>query len=273
MDPQLKFGVLGHPIGHSISPAMLGAAFREKKIPAHFEKFDVPPEELGKFVERVRSEDIRGLSVTIPHKMEIMQYLDEIEEHAKKIHAVNTVFWKGKLLCGTNTDWLGAVRTLESKGHLKNKKVVVLGGGGAAHALVYGLLEAEAREVVVLTREAWEFEDLQKNFSTLVYDFIQNLEKYSPDILINTTPLGMKGKFEGKSFVSKEYFIEHKPLVFDIVYTPAETKLLADARAAGCETLEGLGMLVRQGAKQFEIWTGKRAPVEAMWAAAEGALG
>jgi shikimate dehydrogenase len=251
---------------------MLGAAFEAEKIPATFEKFDVMPEDLGKFVEQLRSENIRGLSVTIPHKMEIMQYLDEIEEHAKKIHAVNTIFWKGELLCGTNTDWIGALTTLETKTQLENKKVVVLGGGGAAHALVYALLQAKVQELVVLTREAWEFEDLQKKFPATTYDFVQNLEKYSPDILINTTPLGMKGKFEGQSFVPKEYFTQHKPLVFDIVYTPAETKLLADARTAGCETLEGLGMLVRQGAKQFEIWTGKRAPVEIMWAAAEKAL-
>lgn len=274
MNSELKtrYGVLGHPISHSLSPIMLGAAFREAGVEASFEKFDVPPEDLGKFVQQVRDEKIQGLSVTIPHKIEIMPHLDVIEEHAKHIHAVNTVFWKDEKLHGTNTDWIGAMQTLETNTKLEGKTAVVLGGGGAAHALVYGLLQHKALSVTVITREAWEFEDLQKKFSDVKYDFIQNLDNYSPDILINSTPLGMHGKFEGQSFVPTEYFENHKPLVFDIVYTPEVTKLLEDAQKAGCETIEGLGMLVRQGVQQFKIWTGQKPSFDAMWSAAKTAL-
>ena len=270
------FGTLGHPIAHSLSPAMLGSAFAEKGIEAQFEKFDIPPEDLGEFIERVRAENIRGLSVTIPHKIEIMQFLDEIEDAAQKIGAVNTVFWCPSIdsgqakLCGTNTDWIGFLETLEEKIDAQGKEAVVLGGGGGAHAIVHALLTRDCK-ITIITREAWEYEDLEKHFSgqDLQFDFIKNLKKYDPQILVNTTPLGMKGKFEGQSFVEPSWFENHKPLVFDIVYTPSETKLLTDAREAGCETVPGLGMLVRQGAKQFEIWLGEKPNLERMWSAAE----
>jgi len=268
-----KFGVLGYPIAHSLSPAMLDAAFAEKNVAASFEKFEIPPEKLGEFVEKVRAEKIAGLSVTIPYKIEIQKYLDEIEDSAKKIGAVNTVFWRGEKLCGTNTDWFGFLETLEKKIDSRGKSAVILGAGGAAHAIVHALLEKNCA-ITVIVRGKWEFADLEKKFARrgLQFDFIQNLDKYSPEILVNTTPLGMAGKFVGMSFVPVEFFAEKKPLVFDIVYTPSETKLLADARAAGCATIAGLGMLVRQGAKQFEIWLGEKPNLATMWSTAGSEL-
>jgi len=252
---------------------MLGAAFAEKNVAASFEKFDIPPEKLGEFVERVRAERVAGLSVTIPHKIEIMKHLDEIEDSAEKIGAVNTVFWQGEKLVGTNTDWIGFLDTLEEKIGARGKSAVILGAGGAAHAIAHALLERDCK-ITVIAREKWEFADLEKHFAGrgLQFDFISNLGKYSPEILVNSTPLGMAGKFEGKSFVPAEFFAEKNPLVFDIVYSPRETKLLADARAAGCEIIPGLGMLVRQGAKQFEIWLGEKPDFATMWSAAESAL-
>ncbi len=265
-----RYGILAYPAGHSLSPVMHTTAFKELGIDATYEKFEKSPEELKEFIQLVRDEHIDGLSVSIPHKVEIMPLLDELDESAQRIGAVNTVYWRAGQLVGTNTDWRGAVDTLETAIDLKAQKVVLLGGGGAARAIVYGLQQRGAN-VTVFTREAWEYEGIQKDFGVQC-DLVTNLAQYQPDLLINATPLGMAGELAGQSFVPVEYFETHRPLVFDIVYNPAETKLLADAKAAGCETLAGLGMLVRQGAAQFKIWTERDAPVETMHTAATKAL-
>lgn len=270
------FGILAFPAGHSLSPAMQTAAFDELGIDAKYQTFEIPPEKLEDFIQKVRSEKIAGLSVSIPHKVEIMPLLDEVSPSARKIGAVNTVFWKDKKLVGENTDRLGAVVALQAKvattekPTLADKKVVLLGGGGAARAVVSGLLE-EGAEVVVITREPWESAGIQKDFGVRC-DLILNLEKYSPDILINATPLGMAGELVEQSFVQSAFFEKCRPLVFDLVYNPAETRLLREARAAGCQTLAGLEMFVWQGASQFKIWTNKDAPITVMRAAAEKAL-
>lgn len=238
------------------------AAFQELSIDATYDFFEVPPEQLTEFfANEVRTKKIDGLSVSIPHKVAVMPLLDETEDSAHKIGAVNTVFWKDGKLVGANTDWLGFLQAFEQ--NIDGKNVVILGGGGAARALVFALLEKKC-DVTVVTREAWEFETIKKDFGVAT-DFITNLDNYNPDILVNTTPLGMKGDFEGKSFVDPNWFTSHKPLVFDIVYNPRETKLLADARAAGCETIEGLKMLVNQAVAQFEKFTGESVKFEKMW--------
>ncbi|MFA6458524.1 MAG: shikimate dehydrogenase [Patescibacteria group bacterium] len=260
-----KFGILAYPAGHSLSPAMHRAAFRELGIDATYDFFEIPPEQLAEFFkEKVRTHAIDGLSVSIPHKVAVIPLLDEIEDSARKIGAVNTVFWRDEKLVGANTDWLGFLQAFDRP--IEDKKVVVLGGGGAARALVFALLEKKCA-VTVVTREAWEFEAIQKDFGSAT-DFITNLANYNPDILVNTTPLGMKGAFEGKSFVDPNWFVSHKPLVFDIVYNPRETQLLKDARSAGCETIEGLKMLVNQAVAQFEKFTGATVKFEKMWDAA-----
>ncbi len=250
------FGILAYPAGHSLSPAMHNAAFAELGIDAEYKFFEKSPEELENFIREVREKHIDGLSVSIPHKEKIIPLLDEVEDSAKKIGAVNTVFWRDGKLLGANTDWIGFLMALNFPKDIKKTEVVLLGGGGAARAIVYGLLENKC-EVTVVTREAWEFEGLKKDFGDRIkYDFIQNLNDHNPDILINSTPLGMKGKFEGMSFVDPRWFEKHQPLIFDIVYNPRETQLLKDARTAGCETIEGLNMLVHQAVFQFEKFTG-----------------
>lgn len=262
-----KFGILAYPAGHSLSPAMHNAAFKKLGIDASYEFFETPPEKLEEFIQRVRTEHIDGLSISIPHKEKIIPLLDEVTDAAQEIGAVNTVFWRDKKLVGDNTDWLGFSKSFDNS--IENKKVVVLGGGGAARAIIYALLKNNC-EVSVITREAWEFEGLQKDFGERIknYDFIQNLDNYSPEILVNSTPLGMKGKFEEMSFVDPVWFESHQALVFDIVYSPRETKLVQDAKAAGCETIEGLQMLVNQAVAQFEKFTNQKIEVEMMWSAA-----
>jgi shikimate dehydrogenase len=275
------FGILAYPAGHSLSPAMHNAAFEKLGIEAEYQFFEKSPEELEGFIQEVREKKtcprpgsgVDGLSVSIPHKEKIIPLLDEVTNAAKEIGAVNTVFWKDEKLVGDNTDWLGFLQALEVHYNLSpnefSKEVVVLGGGGAARAIIYALL-SKGCEVTVITREAWEFEGLQKDFGEKIanYDFIQNLNNYDPKILVNSTPLGMQGELEGKSFVPAEYFEKHQPLVFDIVYNPRETKLLSDAKAAGCETIEGLNMLVNQATFQFEKFTKKEVDFSFMWDAA-----
>ncbi|MFH0834481.1 MAG: shikimate dehydrogenase [Patescibacteria group bacterium] len=267
-----KFGILAHPAGHSLSPAMHRTAFQKLGIDATYDFFDIPPENLAEFfAKEVRTKKISGLSVSIPHKIAVMEFLDKIEDSAKKIGAVNTIFWKGEKLVGANTDWLGFLNAFDNPP--ENKNVVILGGGGAAHALVYALLEKNC-QITIITREAWEFTDLKKHFGErgLNFDFIENLAKYDPEVLVNTTPLGMHGAFEGKSFVPAQFFAAKKPLVFDIVYNPRETKLLADAKKAGCPTIEGLRMLVNQAVAQFKKFTGKSIDFATMWSAATAEL-
>lgn len=268
------FGILAYPAGHSLSPVMHNAAFAELEIDAKYDFFEISSEKLEEFVQKVRTEKIAGLSVSIPHKEKIIPLLDEVEDSAKKIGAVNTVFWQDEKLVGDNTDWIGAQLALEknTKTQLDAKNVVVLGGGGAARAIIFALL-SKSCDVSVITREEWEIEGLKKDFGDQIkYDFIQNLDDHNPDILINSTPLGMKGKFEGMSFVDPKWFEKHQPLVFDIVYNPQETQLLKDARAVGCQTIAGLHMLVWQGVRQFKKFTGKEIDFFVMWNAAVAEL-
>lgn len=249
------FGILAFPAAHSLSPAMHNFVFRKLGIDAEYKFFEIPAEKLAEFMWRVRDEKIAGLSVSIPHKIEVMKYLDEIEDSAKKIGAVNTIFWREEKLAGTNTDWLGFSKALEMKISADKKRVVVLGGGGAARAIVYALLRHNC-QISVITREAWEFEGLKKDFGDRIenFDFIENLENYDPDILVNSTPLGMKGKFEEMSFIDPKWFEKHQPLVFDIVYNPLETQLLKDAKKAGCEAIGGWRMFFYQAISQLKIW-------------------
>ena len=265
----LRFGVLGHPVAHSLSPAMHTAAFSELRIDATYERFDVAPTNLGAFMQRVRTENIAGLSVTIPHKVAIMEYLDEIKEDAQKVGAVNTVFWEREKLVGSNTDWIGILMALEAKlsgkstfhgtyealvnakESLIGKKIIILGGAGGAARAAVAAVSNEAKEVTVLARD---LKNLNVYKNSIKRGLLSELGEYDCDILINTTPVGMKGKSENESPVPAEYFKNHQPLVFDIIYTPKETKLLRDAREAGCAMLNGVEMFVWQGVWQQSIW-------------------
>ncbi|MFH0776491.1 MAG: shikimate dehydrogenase [Patescibacteria group bacterium] len=272
-----KFGILAHPAGHSLSPAMHRAAFQKLGIDATYDFFDIPPENLAEFfAKEVRTKKISGLSVSIPHKEKVIPLLDVVDLSVEEIGAVNTVYWEGDKLVGTNTDWIGFLTALKEKINPIKKKVVIAGGGGAARAIIHALLITPQNcKITIVTREEWEFEGLKKDFGNQIekYGFIKNLDHFDPEILINATPLGMKGGFEGRSCVEPSFFENHKPLVFDIVYNPRETKLLADAKKAGCETIEGLRMLVNQAIAQFEKFTGRSIDFATMWDSATAELG
>jgi len=275
-------GLIGYPLGHSISPAMHNAAFQKLGLDFEYELFEVESEELSDAVNGMRALHIAGFNVTIPHKENIVTLLDEVTKLPRLIGAVNTVLNQEGKLVGYNTDGPGFIDSLkEDAGFIpQNKNCVVLGSGGAGRAIAIMLAEANARSVTVadvLEDKAKELASyagslLDTKFQAVAVNSAE-LQKAisSANLLVNSTPLGMHPKVE-KSPLSENIVLPSKLLVYDLVYNPSETKLLKAAKAAGCKTCGGLGMLVRQGALAFSIWTGEEAPLDIMFAAARKAL-
>lgn len=290
------FGVLGHPVGHSLSPVMFEAAFFEYGMhDLKYELFDIDKEHLENFLRELPNMDspISGLAVTIPYKETVKDWVDKLDEKAKIIGAVNTLVkvkektrvaratlnekksaranskiqWKG-----FNTDWFGAKKALEEVTRLNGKRVVILGAGGAAAAIVYACIDAGAR-VTILNRTLDKAEELVTRFKNLPQakdekqallqaGKLEDILHYPADILIHTTSIGMWPNVN-VSLVPAEYF-RRGMVVFDIVYNPLQTKLVKEAQASGCKIVPGYKMLLYQAEKQFELWFKKKAPVHVM---------
>ena len=268
-------GVIGDPIEHTLSPIMHNAAFNALKLDYAFLAFKVKPAEVENAVNGMRALNILGLNVTMPHKKAVINYLDEIDQTAKFLNAVNTIHNKNGKLLGFNTDGIGALKALKENGvNPKGKRVLLLGSGGAARAIAYALVQ-EADELVVLNRTVEQAKELasllERPFNKKVVadslspKIIQDNLRDS-DILVNATSVGMKPN-ANQSPVAPEW-LKPNLAVMDIVYNPIETKLAKDAKAAGAKVISGVEMLIYQGAASFEIWTGKSAPVEVMRKAA-----
>ena len=251
------YGVAGDPIEHSLSPAMMNAAFRRETVNAVY--LALHAKSLHDLMVCVREIPIHGLSITMPYKEEIIKHLDNIEPLAAKIGAVNTVIraQDGKLY-GFNTDVAGVVRPLEQRLTLKGAKILVLGAGGAARAAVFGLKERGA-EIFIVNRSSSAGQKLAKKAKSKFLTQAQ-MRKMQFDAIVNATPVGMGS---GKQSPLKEKEINTRYL-FDLVYVPAETRLMKMAQARGAQIIPGTEMFVQQGARQFEIWTGKPAPVDEM---------
>jgi shikimate dehydrogenase len=268
-------GVIGDPIEHTLSPIMHNAAFNALKLDYAFLAFKVKPAEVENAVNGMRALNILGLNVTMPHKKAVINYLDEIDQTAKFLNAVNTIHNKNGKLLGFNTDGVGALKALKENGvNPKGKRVLLLGSGGAARAIAYALVQ-EADELVVLNRTVEQAKELasllERTFNKKVVadslspKIIQgNLPDY--DILVNATSIGMKPN-ANQSPVAPEW-LKSNLAVMDIVYNPVETKLAKEAKAAGAKVISGVEMLIYQGAASFEIWTDCKAPVEVMRKAA-----
>jgi shikimate dehydrogenase len=256
--------IVGDPVSHSLSPAMHNAAYEKLSIDDQFVYLgaNLKVNNLKEVILAMRvMENFHGLTCTIPHKVEVLKYLDWVDEKAKKIGAVNTVVKKNDLLCGYNTDWLGTVIPLEKVTSLKGKKVLVLGAGGAARAIVYGLKEKGAL-VFILNRTLEKAKNLAKEFKAKVLNFNHQKEVSNFDIIINATSVGMEPLVNETPI--NPYFLKKNQIVFDIVYRPKKTKLLKEAKKKGAKIIYGLEMLLYQGVAQFEIYTGKKAPIEVM---------
>lgn len=271
------YGIVAGDTSYSVSPYMHNAAFRASRLNSVFVPLKVA--DPAAFIRRmVRAEtrevelNFRGFSITNPHKQNIIEHLDEIDETAEKIGAVNTVKIENGRLLGSNTDAEGFMAPLLGAfADLRDASVVVLGAGGAARACVYALKRAGA-SVRILARDPSRASDLAREFDARVDKITGGNHRLTADILVNATPIGTKGEAEGLTpFAADE--LRDVRLVYDLVYNPPRTRLLAEAEAAGAKSLGGFDMLLAQGARQFEIWTGLEAPVEEMKTAVEERLG
>jgi shikimate dehydrogenase len=257
------YGIVGHPVAHSLSPAMHRAAFKAEGIDAKYKLFDIDPEDpenLANFCYETDLNNIAGFSVTMPYKQTIMQYMDYYDPLAKIIGSVNTVVNDNSQLNGYNTDTTGAIKALQEKTDIKGKKALIMGAGGAARAIAYSLKEFRA-DVYIFNRTKDKAEALADEFDLETIDYLQ-IPEAKFDIIINATSVGMSPNAE-ESLLHAEQIPKHC-VVMDIVTSPMETRLLKEAKKAGAETITGERMLLHQACGQFEIWFGKSAPVEAM---------
>ncbi|HUY80449.1 MAG TPA: shikimate dehydrogenase [Acidobacteriaceae bacterium] len=252
------YGVAGNPIKHSLSPLMMNTAFRRETVNAVF--LALQANKLTDLLTLVREVPISGLAVTMPLKGEILKHLERTDPLSAKVGACNTVVRsaEGKLY-GFNTDVAAVVRPLERRISLKDAKVLVLGAGGAARAAVFGLKEKGA-EVFVMNRTPESARKLVRQAKVKSFKR-QQLAKTNFDVILNATPVGMHGVKPQSILEAKEI---NARLVFDLVYNPLETPLIRMARDKGIAVITGVEMFVHQGARQFEIWTGKPAPEEEM---------
>ena len=252
------YGIMGNPVAHSLSPVMHNGAFGALGLNKAYLPFVV--QDVAQALTGFRALGVKGVSVTIPHKQAVIPYLDTIDPVAEKIGAVNTLVIANNAIHGANTDWIGANRALSEKIKLKGASVLLLGAGGSARATGFGLLEAGAS----LTIASRTPEKGQALAGLLGCPWLPLAETATvkADNLINATSMGM-GSQQDLLPIAKEALVNFQ-VVMDIVYAPLATRLLQAAEQAGCQTINGLAMLLYQGAAQFELWTGQQAPVEVM---------
>lgn len=278
-----SFGVIGFPVAHSISPAMHGAAFQQQRMNCHYGAYAVEPANLKAALDGMRALGFLGLNVTIPHKEAVLPLLDEVAPTARHVGAVNTIVNRGGRLIGYNTDGWGFMSSLDEAGvKPAGLHTVVLGAGGAARAIAVHLAMAGVASITISNRTPERARELAAAVRTAVADVpVSGVAALSPEernalldagLVVNCTPLGMQGDNQGLSPVSDINLLPQRSVVYDTVYTPAETRLLKEARLRGLRAVGGLGMLVHQGACAWEYWFGRRGPVSVMYTAARAAL-
>lgn len=256
------YGVIGDPIAHSLSPAMHNAAFEALGMDCYYAAFHVKGRYLYEAVNGARALGFGGLNVTVPHKEIILRFVPA-DEDARNIGAANTIDFRTNK--AYNTDAPGAIAALRDRGvAVKNKSILVLGAGGAARAVTYGLLKQGAT-VTIANRTAPKAADLAAYLRAYGDVFGTGMDGLKEkvaiaDVVVNTTTVGMG---VDETLITAD-MLHHRQTVFDLVYKPVETKLLREAKAAGARTVDGLTMLSRQGALSFEIWTGVKPPLDAM---------
>ena len=275
-------GLIGYPLGHTISPAFQQAAFDHHSLPVKYHAWPTHPDLLEKKVHSLRGGEYLGANVTVPHKERVAGLVDRLDAAAAAIGAVNTIVRENGSLAGYNTDAYGFTTSLRVTGGFdpRGKRAVILGAGGAARAAVFALAEEGVRSLVIANRTLERAESLAASVGGAVPDVAAvplggaGLERAAADadLIVNSTSLGMQGGDAGSVSPLRAQLIPASALVYDMVYNPAQTPLLEEAAEAGAACLGGLSMLVYQGAGAFERWTGLDAPVQVMFEAAEEAL-
>lgn len=282
----LKIGIIGFPIRHSISPVFQQAALDHYGIDARYQPWEVDPKDLGEFMESMRDPDAIGNNVTVPHKEAVMVHLDEVEDWARQAGAVNTVVNQNGRLVGHNTDGVGFLRGLtESSGFTTDgARVVIFGAGGSAKAVALALAGEGVVSITIVNRTLERAERLAELISSAGSSGFQvdavplddeertAREAAESNLLVNSTSMGMlHGPDESGSPILARH-IPQGAVAYDLVYNPSETPFLREAAEAGAVAIGGLSMLVHQGARAFELWTGKEAPVQVMMSAAVQAM-
>ncbi len=256
------YGLIGHPIGHSMSPIMHNGEFKELGLSHHYHAFDLSPEQLEDGVDAMKMLDIQGFNVTIPHKVAIIPLLDEVEQEAIDIGAVNTVYKRDGKYIGTNTDgsgYLFSLLPLIGEKNLSGKKILVIGAGGAARAVAVSVSQSEVASLTIANRTLEKAEELSKlcqHYSVANAITLSEAETSLGqfDIVINTTSIGMSPHLD-RMPISLEH-IRSGTVVSDLIYNPLETKWMKLAKSKGAVTDNGISMFVEQGALAFEKWTG-----------------
>ena len=275
-DPQLNeflgpgstavYAVIGDPVSHSLSPVMHNRAFTHIGHNGVYVPFRVT--NIRDAVTGIRALDIKGVSVTIPHKVSVMAHIDEVDVEAGRIGAVNTIVNRNGRLIGYNSDCLGAVKALTEETAVQGRTVVIIGAGGAARAIGFGILQAGGK-VVILNRSADKGKALADDLGA-EFEPLSACRRIAGQILINTTPVGMFPHAEQMPLDAE--LLTPELTVMDIIYNPLKTRLVREAEKSGCKTIGGLSMFVKQGAFQFELWTGEKAPLDVMTTAVEKSL-
>ncbi|HHT9136280.1 MAG TPA: shikimate dehydrogenase [Candidatus Wunengus sp. YC60] len=260
------YGLIGNPVSHSISPIIHNTLFKEMNLNSIYVPFKV--DNIGEFIREFRGLDVKGYSVTIPHKESVVNHLDAVDPIAEKIGAVNTIVNKDGQLTGFNTDCEAAIKVLEGinqasakslgNTYLKGKKVTIVGAGGAARAIAFGLKERQA-QITIINRNYERAQSLAGDVGCIAKK-IDDPQAFDTDIFINATPVGMFPKINETPIDKNK--LKPNMIVFDTIYNPIETKLLNDARTQGCIIVNGLSMFVHQAAAQFKLWTGRMPSVE-----------
>ena len=279
-----RFGLVGYPLAHSLSPRIHNAALEATSLAGAYRLYPVEPLPTGepvleKLMIALRTGELDGLNITIPHKQSVIPFMDRMTEGAQEIGAVNTIYRDGSCLVGENTDASGfATDMIEVMGH-RPEKAIVLGAGGAARAVCYALMKFNC-EIYLAARRIQQAEQVIEHFrstgmragrmhaisleSGVLRGSLEGVE-----LVVNSTPVGMSPKVDCSPWPEEVPFPPNA-VVYDVVYNPRETRLVMDARRAGLQAVSGLGMLLRQAGLAFTCWTGKDAPIEAMRKVVEG---
>jgi shikimate dehydrogenase len=282
----VRLGIIGYPLGHSLSPVIHRAALENHGLNISYEAWEVSPKGLRSFVQEIRTPqtDVLGFNVTVPHKEMVLAYLDEVSPEAKKTAAVNTVTIQEGRLTGHNTDGAGFIQAVKEEANfsLKDSRVLILGAGGAARGVVMALAAEDVRAFIIANRTVDRAKrlakDLKRNWKgdlktiSLKADDLRKAAMES-DLIVQCTTMGMVHGPAQEDTLLYAGDIASTALVYDLVYNPTETPLLREAKKARATALGGLSMLIRQGAIAFEMWTGRPAPVNVMFKAARDALG
>lgn len=252
------YGILGDPIGHSLSPVMHNAAFAAVNYPGVYLAFEV--NDLAEALTGAKALNLKGLSITIPHKVKALNLVDKLDETARRIGALNTIINRNGNLYGFNSDSPGAMAALAEKTAIKDKNVAIIGAGGAARALAYGV-KSKGGILTIYNRSLPKARQLASEVEVSFLPLMEFGNKPC-DILINTTSVGMTPNYN--DIPVELQTLNKNMIVMDIVYNPLKTALLKAADKIGCMTVDGVSMFVYQGALQFEMWTGIKAPVDIM---------